>query len=395
MFTQEIANRIIFLLSWLNKLGTFPLKVNTNQGYFYVDLRCHFHTLHFWMWCTCYVVIVLPTHMHKLFQGGQIDQLSYTLLIWLAGITCTQLLRVLAFRPHGLCQLFNGTARFQEQFWEKFLKNQKFSKNEEKRVMIFEKCLFACCCICSLVGTLIGLDSFVHPRSPAYTLFELDERFLSWPVYLIANLWLATLTTGIASIFGFLLYILIIYFAEILPIIKNEMRPGKPFYKTSNLLRCDPLTLVTTWRSMEYIVILINAELTYDLLMCIQDGFTTCIVFAVVTLKYHGETSGIIIKFMMIVVTVSCCFGYTAFLHLSSLQYKWSEQTIRSWKREHFFAKKDWLYIKKFKMSCRPFSIGDGRRFLIRPKTVLIFLRSTCRCTFRALLTYKSVLRVE
>ncbi len=391
MFTKEIANRIIFMLSWLNKIGTFPLKFNLTRGHLFVDSQCHFRTIHIWIWATCYCLIVLPTHMYKLFQLRQFEQLSYTLLLWLGGLTATTLLRVFALRALGICQLFNANFKFLETFTEKFMQNYKLSKREEQLCWIFEKCIFVCFCMCSLIGGLAGLDCFLHPQAPPYPLFEVDPRFLSWPVYLISGIWFGSIATGLTATFGFLVYNLAVYFAGILVIIKNEMRLGKTFYKSSNNLRMDPFTLVTTWRSIEILVTMINTELTYNLLIYIQGGLTTCIVFSIVTLTFHWKSSGTIIKIMMIIFGSASMFGYSAVVQLAGLKYKWSEQTIKSWKQQYFFGKSDGLYMKKFKLSCKPLGIGDGRRYVIRPKTILLFFRSVSRCTFKALLAYRNL----
>lgn len=390
MFTKEIANRIIFMLSWLNRIGTFPLKFNLTRGHLFVDFRCHFRTIYIWIWATCYCIIVLPTHMYTLYQRRQFEQLSYTLLLWLGGLTATTLLRVFALKALGLCQLFNASFKFLETFSEKFMRDYKLTKNEEVKYWIFEKCIFACFCICSLIGALIGLDFFLHPQAPPYPLFEVDPRFLSWPVLLISGIWFSSIATGLTATFGFVVYGLAVYFAGILVIIKNEVRLGKQHYKSSNILRIHPFTLMTTWRSIEIIVIMINNELTYNFLIYIQGGLTTCIVFSMVTLTFHWKSSGTIVRLMMITFGLASMLGYSAVLQLAGLKYKWSEQTIRSWKRQYFLGK-DWLYVKKFKLSCRPLCIGDGRRYVVRPKTILLFFRSVTSCTFKTLLTYRSL----
>lgn len=251
--------------------------------------------------------------------------------------------------------------------------------------------MFALFWICAFVGGLTGIDCFIHPRAPPYILFGIDERLLSWPLYLIVCTSFTFMTTGITSVFGFIGYNLILYFAFTLPIIKNEMRFNKHSYKTSYLLRSSLKTFVVTWRSIEILGTIINTELCYNLLMYFQGGTIAAIVFCIVTFTFHWNTIGTIVKLMMLSFGVAACIGFPATLHLAGLQHDWSEQTIRSWKRENFLAKKDWLYIKKFKRSCRPFSIGDGRRYIVRLKSVLMFFKSITRCTVRALITHRKV----
>lgn len=78
------------------------------------------------------------------------------------------------------------------------------------------------------------------------------------------------------------------------------------------------------------------------------------------------------------------------------MQYKWSEDTIASWKNPKYWrTKKDFAYIRRVNLCCSPFSIGDGKRYFVRPITVLKFFSSVSRNTFRALITYADVVNLD
>jgi len=266
---------------------------------------------------------------------------------------------------------------------------KKLTKGDTLRFKLIEDIMFAFFWICVIVGALAGFDCFIHPQAPPYVLFSMEKRLLSWPIYLFVGSSFTFILTGITSAFGFITYNLILFFVFTLPIIKNEMRFGKLHYKTKPALRNCPKTLITTWRSIEILVTILNTELFYNELMYVQGGTIAAVVFSVVTLIFQWDTNGKVVKLMMITFGVAACVAFPAILHLAGLQHKWSEQTIQSWKQEFFLSKKDWLYVKKFKRSCRPFSISDGRRYLVRLQSVLLFLKSVTRCTVRALITYR------
>ncbi len=130
---------------------------------------------------------------------------------------------------------------------------------------------------------------------------------------------------------------------------------------------------------MEILVIIINAELNLNFLMYFQGGTIGAIVFCIVTVKFHWRTNGTVVKCIMMSTTLSACKVFPAILHLAGLQYKCSEQTIQSRKRENW-VRKEWVYIKKFKRACRPFSIGDSRQYIVRLRSVLMFFKSASQC---------------
>lgn len=370
-------------------------KINTSEGKFYVNFWSHFHTIHMWSWIRAYTLIVLPKNLHTLILTNQMKDFSFTVVIWLTCVAIIILFRVLAFRPLGICQLFNASYKFLENFYEKFMFDYRPTKKDKNLNKFWEKILSLSFWSCSLVGFLGCLDFFIHPQAAPYPSFNIDDYYLSWPMYLVAGFWYCKTIVGVFTTVGFVLYSLLTYFLCNLPIIRNEMRLGRSSssYKTCVDLRVDLKNLVTTWRALEINVILLNTEFTEGMFLYIQGSFTSCIVFCIVTLTYEWDTCGRVLQILLIVGASTVYFGFSSLLLLAGLEYKWSGQTIRSWKRQYFFGKKDWLYVKKFKRSCRPFSIGDGRRYVIRPQTVLRFLISVSKCTSRALIAYGRVFR--
>lgn len=144
MFNEQSASRICFMISFLNRIKTIPIKLDPIHGCFYVDFWCHFHTIHHYLWLSCYTLSVLPTHMHKLLQIGNREELSYTILVWLASLAASSLFRILAFRSQGICQLVNALLRFMENFEEKFRQNHKWTLRDHNLNCLVEKMPFWC-----------------------------------------------------------------------------------------------------------------------------------------------------------------------------------------------------------------------------------------------------------
>lgn len=118
-----------------------------------------------------------------------------------------------------------------------------------------------------------------------------------------------------------------------------------------------------------------------------QGLITSFVLFAIISLASESKFSEANVQLFMAFTSTLAVVGWSLFLALAGFQYSMSKETIRSWKREYWLSKRDWLYTAKFNKSCKPFWIGDGRRYVIKPITVLVFLRKISRNTFRALCT--------
>jgi hypothetical protein len=70
--------------------------------------------------------------------------------------------------------------------------------------------------------------------------------------------------------------------------------------------------------------------------------------------------------------------------------HKNSTKTVKSWKCLAFKTKAEAKYMSKFRKACVPLKIETKGMFSIRRLTVLKFVRSVVRGTFRAVLTLKS-----
>lgn len=386
MLTERMARRLVQLLTFLNKLCAFPFKVETTSGIIYVDERIHRNVIQLWVFTLMYATIIFPTHLYDLRKSNQLAKFYFTIVTWIGGLFCSLVYGILAIRTHGICQLLNGGYKLILNFQEKYMAEYDFQK-DEKFNRILEKGMFSIFCTFCCVGIIMGVDSLLRPQAPAYLLYGVDKQFLFWPVRLLATAIVAYVAIGCMGVIGFFLYNSVLFSNFTFNVVRNELRMGRSSYKSSKFLRLEPLHFVTSWRSMQILVTMVNTEVMYNTIILLQGLITSFILFAMVTLTYQSTNSEISVKLFMAFASIVVVCGWSLFLVLAGFQYSMSNGTIRSWKREYWFLKQDWLYIAKFKKSCKPFWIGDGR-YVIKPITFLIFLRKISRNTFRALCAF-------
>ncbi|CAL8140550.1 unnamed protein product [Orchesella dallaii] len=65
---------------------------------------------------------------------------------------------------------------------------------------------------------------------------------------------------------------------------------------------------------------------------------------------------------------------------------------VNSWKPSRFPDRHSRAYMKRFRRSCKPISLGTDGMYVIRPISVLKFLRGNIRGTMRALLSLRKTL---
>lgn len=166
---------------------------------------------------------------------------------------------------------------------------------------------------------------------------------------------------------------------------------GSKNYKTSGFLRKDPYHLAVTWRTLQYLVKVPNLEGAFILLYA-QVAIVGIFLVAAVSLVFEWDNASVVVRLLLGFMAGFSVLFWCIILTLGGLQYKWSEETINSWRIECWKRKQVWKYMERFKLAVRPFSLGDGKRYYIQPLTVLKFLKSVSRNAFRALITYADVM---
>lgn len=382
--------RIIFLT---NLLCVAPFRVDKKVGKIYTHLGSRCRVVFIWSWWLGYAIIALPNHLYLLYCSKELKKFNFTMIIQVGCCAATLIIGSNCVKAEEVCQTYNAIYKFLPDFKEKYMQKYDFRKSATYN-RILEILMVITVSGSFILTSFIAIHSYLRPTASPYVLFRVEKRLITWPIYLIGASWQAFFAVGFGSAIGMLGYNGVVFFGYILPIIRNETRMGLLKYKTCSSLRENPFNLVTTWRSIEILVKALNLAMGFSLLY-LQVFMIEAILFVAVTLVYQWSISDNLIKALMIFAGIVCFFGWAIFLSLAGFQYKWSKETIRSWKSQHWRSRKDFEYMKRVVLSCTPFSLGDGKRYFIQPISTLRFFRSVSRNTFRALITYVKTVDLE
>lgn len=120
-----------------------------------------------------------------------------------------------------------------------------------------------------------------------------------------------------------------------------------------------------------------------------QSVFTNVILYLNYMLAVHSKQ----LTKLDIFVLFSCMWGvlmlWATVLGVGGKFYAHSRNNIRSWKEHQCRSSEKNKVFNKWRKSCKPLSFGYKGVFAIRQLTVLKFLRSVVRGTFRCLLALK------
>lgn len=388
MFSDFVVKVFVFIVQSSNILGASPLRVDRAHGRFYVHFWSHIRAVHFWMCVVAYVIIILPTHLYILYITGQTRKINFMVVIILCGYVCVIVCGILTFGAHGWCAIINSLFKSLEKFEAKYLSDFDRDKNGNK---ISDKALLLVYVSIASMGYFNAIDCFCRPYASTYFLFGLDKRFVSWSLYILACGMYSSTAIAFTSACAMITCVIYILFVYNLPILGQELRIGRKFYKTNNVLRSNPVNLIIAWNSIELLIKICNVEVAFALL-CMQIAIVCLVLFATSTLVYHWNMLDITTRVFLLFVSSIAVVCWSIFLMLAGLQYKWGRDTIASWRPECWPDKRNSAFIRKQRNAIRPFSLGYGKRYCIKPISVLAFLRSVSRNTFRALITYGKVL---
>lgn len=149
MFTDQMVRRVIFIISFLNKLHVVSFKTNRVERKLYVHFWSQCHVIHSFLWTFCYGPIFLPENLYQLYITHQIDQFKFTVLIWICGFIVTFCFAVIATQPHGLCQLLNAALKYLADFPQIFMPNYNFSQDANFTQILEASTFIAFCGCCS------------------------------------------------------------------------------------------------------------------------------------------------------------------------------------------------------------------------------------------------------
>jgi len=170
------------------------------------------------------------------------------------------------------------------------------------------------------------------------------------------------------------------------PLIRKEFRPNQSGYTTSNRMRI-PYNLMHAYRTVE-VVHRMGMDLIGKLILPYYTIAGQFILFCNV-LGLQEETTDVI---LLLLSFVAQCTAFSA-LEFGGKFSKNAIATVKSWKYLNYsYFDKKWL--NKFRKSCIPLRIETKGYFVVKRLTVLKFLRSIVKGTFRALITLNNTKRL-
>ncbi|ODM95611.1 Galectin-4 [Orchesella cincta] len=373
-------------------LGFCPVKVDTIHGKLKVHTWSWARAVHSWLWIFIYSIIVLPTHTVEVYLSKRIVRnvqnkhtLIYLILTIISCIVFTILLGIVVLKPLALCQIGNAVYKYVETFPGKYITTYN-KKKDQLRVSLMEFLLIGAAVLTSLSISLFILYIFLHPTATPFPAFGVPSRLLSLPVYLIACLW----PSLFAICFGGAVYIFycqgIFILFSLIPIIQNELRLGRSHYITVELLR-QPHHLVWNYRALQVFFKMFNIELGI-ILVPIQALITALILVCNVSLRFKWDLFEVNMRIFLAFSTATLLVAWVIFLGLAGVLHQESKKTVASWEWTFWSTKKEKMYMGRVKRTCVPICCGDGKRFVITPTTVLLFLRSVSKNTFRVMAMY-------
>ncbi|CAL8072496.1 unnamed protein product [Orchesella dallaii] len=369
--------------------GFLPFKLDNEHGKLRVDFWSRARSIHSAMWLLAYAWIVLPTHILELYRMQNLHKLSYTVVIMLCATMGIILDGILTFNATGVCQVMNALYKILDSFPEKYMPNYDY-KQDKIRTMLADASFIISTVFCVWLGFMVALHCWLRPLAPTYLLFMNSKHAHNIPIYIIASSWFSIYAINVTVVLATIPLHGLLYFIYILPIIQTEIRLGhRKRYKTIDLLR-EQRHLVVNYKMVEIFVKCMNVEIGFTF-VALQLLFTQITLFCNVTLIFQWAEVQINTKLLLTFLAGFATFGWACFLYVAGIQYGYSEKAIQSWKLEYWSTRKERLYIQRVKRSLRPFSFGDGKRFVIKPITVLKFVKSVSQNTFRSLITFGNV----
>lgn len=258
------------------------------------------------------------------------------------------------------------------------------------KIRIFELyCILSAFCFLG-IAFLVDLHCFLHPTAIPYPAYRVPSHALFWLPYLVSCCWFAYFCVGAMMMCSICIIYGSYFFGTTYAATCNELRIGQKWYRTRDELR-TPKHLVLNWRALEVELRAFNVTggLMFVPLTLI---FTSLVVFCFVSLIFHGNKLSyrMIILMSGIIVMCTCMWGLV--LYMGALEFTGSGRTLKSWLLMYpNLTIAERKYMKRLNMSCKPLHVGDGKRYMVTPITVLRFINSLGKNTFRACIAYSSI----
>jgi len=177
-----------------------------------------------------------------------------------------------------------------------------------------------------------------------------------------------------------------VFVGVMVPLIMKEFRPNQSNYMTSNRMR-RPYNLMRAYRTVE-VVHVMGIDLIGKLILPYYTVAGQFILFCNVSALREESVDIVLVLFSLIAQTIA--FIALEFCGRFSMN---AIATVNSWKYLNcsYFDKK---CLNKFRKSCIPLRVETKGYFVIKRLTVIKFLRSIVRGTFRTLMALNKTQRL-
>ncbi|CAL8070812.1 unnamed protein product [Orchesella dallaii] len=235
-----------------------------------------------------------------------------------------------------------------------------------------------------ILTLLTGCLIILYPRLPFLIGSIIPEKFFILPVRLIVTpvqiyLCVCVYCTAILAVTS-----IYYYFCLMTPFVSQELRMDRKKYKTSDNLR-TPKNLIKVYRTVQ----LLNIEAMFccgPFIVPQQILLSKFIVFNNYMQILYSQQMSWVTASLLGFWAFAFTLYWTIVLSFGGYLYYHTHKVLLSWKCHGWNCRADSKLMAKFRKSCTPITVHHGKTFVIRPLTVLKFIRGLTVGTFRALL---------
>lgn len=202
---------------------------------------------------------------------------------------------------------------------------------------------------------------------------------LIFHMYTILILYMSTFTIVLGSInYGVL----------VVPFVVRELRLGRKKYRSLSKLR-EQETLIMEYRGAEILQKIFN-NLVGRFLLVFQTLVTLMFKICGFMVIKHGKDMDAVPFVLMLVWGICAPVAWGTWLLACSYFNSHSLKILNSWKHHAWKRNMEKIIMDKFRASCKPLAVSYETMYIIRTRTVLLFLRSLIRGLMRTLLALRT-----
>ncbi|CAL8072492.1 unnamed protein product [Orchesella dallaii] len=340
-----------------------------------------------------YTICLIPYNLIQTRKTKDFQQFNYTFVVWLCSLIGNLMVSTQFFRCDQICQILNGYFLYLRKFEAQYVRQHKRERNAMDHFINTMSVWIVV--LIPGAGLLIITHYFVFPRSAPYMTYLIPDIYFFTCIYIGQGLVLMFSTVGLSLLLAGLMLMMINFFAYAGVIYKRELKLGldsSKYIANPQLRQVSHLT--RNWRALELIIIY-GCNILGFTIIPLQTILSQLSLFCNVTFVLFGDHLELKSKFALPFLSINCIIGWCIFLSLAGKLFTSTKATLGSWKFSQWPDKKTRMFMKRYKKSCQPYSIHVGKYMVVRPKSVLNFLRASSRGTFRALVALRKALAIQ